>query len=145
MARRDMVEQHYRPAEMSVPSSDVEFCCHNTEFRCLCWPLKDLKKLAGSKQNIKECRCLSLPRSWAALVMCLQERAVSAQSEQPLFCSRTEEPGEQRFCENRRLKNSQWDCLFPNGPTLRQCSSGATVVWCKTSTTRLLTKSLVSY
>jgi hypothetical protein len=33
------------------------------------------------------------------------------------FCSRTEEPGEQRFCHHQRL-NSQWDCLFPSGPTL---------------------------
>src|SRR5947209_6616008 len=31
-------------------------------------------------------------------------------------CSRTEEPGEQRFCHHQRL-NSQWDCLFPSGPT----------------------------
>src|SRR5947209_9166360 len=42
------------------------------------------------------------------------------------FCSRTEEPGEQRFCHHQRL-NSQWDCLFPNGPTLSSYRNARTI------------------
>ena len=113
---------------MSVPSSDVEFCCHNTEFGYLCWPLKDHEKLAGGPQNIKNADVVVAPKLGSFGHVLATRRSVGPIGT-AVVCSRTEEPGEQRFCENRRLKQPMGLPFSEWADAMAVCSSSTTAVW----------------
>lgn len=73
-------------------------------------------------KNADVCRCPRAGQLWS----CACKKSSVGPIGTAVVCSRTEEPGEQRFCESRRLKTANGTAFFRMGRRLRQCSSSAT-------------------